>query len=53
EWYNQVLSEITLKEWEQALSTTCSNSEPRVSGITYPVLRQLRKYTTRFCIKFL
>ncbi|CAG8808647.1 12695_t:CDS:1, partial [Gigaspora rosea] len=45
--YGQVLSEITLEEWEQALFTTCSNSAPA------PVLRRLGKYTTWFCTEFL
>ncbi|CAG8809259.1 19617_t:CDS:1, partial [Gigaspora rosea] len=50
EWYDQVLSEITLKE---SLSTSHNNSASGISGITYPVLRRLGKYTTIFCIKLL
>ncbi|CAG8829145.1 17481_t:CDS:2, partial [Gigaspora rosea] len=38
---------------EQALSTSHSNSAPGISGITYPVLRRLGKYTTIFCIRLL
>ncbi|CAG8707529.1 10843_t:CDS:2, partial [Gigaspora rosea] len=49
----EILIEITLEEWEQLLSTTRSNSASGMSGITYPVLRQIRKYTMRFCIEFL
>src|SRR5260364_289177 len=50
EWYNQVSNKITLAEWEHALSTTRNNSAPGISGIKYPILKHIGKFTKQFCI---
>src|SRR5260364_180842 len=50
EWYNQVSNKITLAEWEHALSTTRNTSAPGISGITYPILKHIGKFTKQFCI---
>ena len=39
-WYESLLQEVTVEEWDSAMSKAKSKSAPGLSGISYPILKQ-------------
>ena len=39
-WYKSLLQEVTVEEWDSAMSKAKNKSAPGLSSISYPILKQ-------------